>query len=187
MANKEIITLERIEQDLIQSLKKPQELSESSYKNRSVPSILLGAGLAILSIFNPKIGLYGLFALITVAIVGTIIELSALRHKRKNVCICDYEITTMKLSDTAEEHYVQKGAGVRFRHTRQVNNYTLRFENGKIWNIPKENYTWSKDGPMSDFFIYQNAHRTDLFIVVENKDTGKIAMAYHADHFEYKK
>ena len=60
------------------------------------------------------------------------------------------------------------------------------FENGKKWNIPRDNYTWSRECPMSDRAIYQTTVSRDLFWTVTNKATGEIVMAYPAKYFEYK-
>ena len=61
------------------------------------------------------------------------------------------------------------------------------FDNGKTWNIPKNNYAWSGEFPMSDDFIYKNTHFGDIFWTVTEKNTGKIVVAYPAEYFEYKK
>ncbi len=34
--------------------------------------------------------------------------------------------------------------------------------------------------------VFATAHRKDIFITVVKKDTGKIAVAYHSEIFEYK-
>ena len=68
----------------------------------------------------------------------------------------------------------------------EVRAYIMRFENGKSWNIPKDNYTWSGEHPMSDRTLYQSTHPRDLFLTVTKKDTGEIVMAYPTEYFEYK-
>lgn len=37
-----------------------------------------------------------------------------------------------------------------------------------------------------DSSVFATAHRKDIFITVVKKDTGKIAVAYHSEIFEYK-
>lgn len=39
---------------------------------------------------------------------------------------------------------------------------------------------------MSDFAIYQSAHREDTMITVVKKENGEIIMAYRTEFFEYK-
>ena len=183
MAKKEIITLTQIEQDIIHSLKEPQEMSKSTYKKWRIPCAIIGGLLVVVSIFYPTIGVYSLLILLVAGCAGGAIEYLLLRRKRKNVCIVDYDVTTEVLSNKVEESY---SAPAGKHRSRTVTNYTLFFENGEGWRIPQDNYLWSEERPMSDFYIYQNSHRGDAFIVVIKKDTGKIAMAYDTEFFKYK-
>lgn len=187
MTKREVFTLKEVEYDISYSLKNAPERSESSYKKLLIPCGVLGVLLAILSIFQPKIGLIGLLILAIVAIVSVIFELLFSKHRVKSVSIDDYEIDTAILSYAEEEHYKQIRAGVNIRHSRKINNYTLHFENGKSFRLPKDNYAWSKERSMSDFAIFHSSHRGDLFIVAVKKDSFEIAMAYPAEFFEYKK
>ena len=54
------------------------------------------------------------------------------------------------------------------------------------WRVPKENYLWLGEYSKSDFSVFKNTHRDDRYIVVVNKSTGKIAVAYSLKMFEYK-
>lgn len=186
MPKKEIVTLKEVEHDIKNSIKTAQEIPESSYRKWAIPCGILGVLMAILTVFHPKIALLGLFTIIIVAVVGSIIEIEVRKHKRKSFCIDDYEVAIATLSHTEEEHYKQTGGGVRVRHSKQVNNYILWFENEKIWRVPKNNYTWSKEREMSDCAIYQSSHRGDSFIVVITKVSCDIVMAYNTEFFEYK-
>lgn len=185
MSTKEIVTLKEIEHDIKNSLKTSQEIPESSYRKWAIPGGIWGVLMAILSIFQLKIALLGLFIVIIVAVFAIIIEALVLKHKRKSFCIDDYEVAIAALSHTEEEHYKQS-RGVRVRRGRKVNNYTLWFENKRSWRVPKHNYTWSKEHEMSDLAIFQSSHRGDIFIVVINKISCNIVMAYNTEFFEYK-
>ena len=68
----------------------------------------------------------------------------------------------------------------------QVDNYMIRFENGGVWRIAEKNYSWSVERPMSDWYIFENAHRGDVFITVTERSTGTVMMAYDTEFFEYK-
>ena len=186
MPKKEIVTLKEIERDIIHSLKKAPEISESTYKKWAIPFGILGGVFGILTLIQPKIGMTGLLILLMVGIVGIVIETVLFRYKIKSVCIEDYKIESAVLSHVEEEHYKVKGAGVKTRHSRLASVYTLHFENGRSLRLPKDNYSWSQERLMSDFAIYQSSHRGDPFIIVVKKDSEEIVMAYPTDFFEYK-
>jgi hypothetical protein len=40
---------------------------------------------------------------------------------------------------------------------------------------------------MSNFFIFENAHRGEEFLLVLNRETGEVAMAYSKAFFTYQK
>ena len=86
-----------------------------------------------------------------------------------------------------EEHYrTETGGSIRHRRTEQVNNYIVRFENDKSWRVPKELYNWNERLRCQDLGVYNTTHRGDTMIVVTEKSTGKIAVAYNTNIFEYK-
>jgi hypothetical protein len=126
-----------------------------------------------------------LLAAALVCAVGEIIFRRVwLKNQIKNIRLSDYEISTETVSHTYEESYVvNKGRGLN----EAVYNSTLYFESGKLWKIPKKNYLWSEERPMSGFAVCRSAHRGDLFTAVTQKDTGEIVVAYHNDFFEYKR
>jgi len=71
------------------------------------------------------------------------------------------------------------------KHRPTIHNYYVRFQNGKAWAIPVENYAWTEKHRMSSYAIAQATHCDDVMIVVTNKKNGKIVMAYNTDIFEY--
>lgn len=182
MAKKQILTRSEIEKDVINALNRPSDMSESSYKKWTIPCIIIGCLLAIIEFIYPIFILWFLLALVIFLIAGSIIRHFHLKRRIKKVSIDDYEIKTEVVANTTSESYV-RGTGW---NSERVNNYTLRFESGEIWRVPKDNYLWSEERPMSDFAIYRSSHRGDVFIVVVKKDTGDIAMVYHTEFFEYK-
>ena len=182
---KQILTNTEIEKDIINALKNPPNMSEASYKKLTIPAIIIDVLLVVIEFIYPLFIFWLLLALIVFLIGSAIFNLFRLKKRVQNVTINDYDITTENVHSTTGEHYRAERGGKR-RRTKQINNYTIRFENGKIWRIPKDNYLWSVECPMSDFAIFQRTHREDAFFVVTKKDTDEIVMAYHTDVFEYK-
>ena len=91
-----------------------------------------------------------------------------------------------KLSHKEEEHYKQRGPRSGVPDSKQVDNYTLYFENKQSFCLPKDNYLWSEERPMSDFAIFQVAQRGEEFYLAINTITGNIDMIYPLEFFEYK-
>ena len=182
MAKKEIFTTEQIEQDIINALKMPADKSEEHYQKTSIISTILSILAILIGIFYPTVLLWGIIALIVLPIIWFIISRFRLRHGIKKVSIDDYEVTEAVVSHTKEEEFVVR----YYKHSKTILVYTIYFENGKKWDIPKDNYLWSVERPMSDFAIFQTVHRGDLFIVVSRKENGDIVMAYDTEFFEYK-
>lgn len=186
MANKQILTKTEIEKDIINALKNPPNMSEASYKKTTIPAIIIAVLLVVIEFIYPIFILWVLIALVVFLIGSAIFNHFRLKNRIKRVSINDYYITKEVVHSISEEHYRAERGGKR-RRTEQINNYTVRFENGKSWRIPKDNYLWSVERPMSDCAIFRSTHREDVFIVVTKKDTNEIVMAYHTDFFEYKK
>ena len=184
MAKKQTIDLKLIEHDIINSLKYFPEQTEDAYRKWGVDAIIVACVLCIAGTFYLEIELYGILIIVSLGLLWGVAEILLHYRKRKKFSIGDYEVTTALVHSTAEEHYVATRG--RYGRSRPVDIYDLRFENGKVWRIPKDNYTWSAERKMSDWYIYENAHRGDLFYVVVNKHTGDIAMAYDTEFFEYK-
>ena len=184
MAKKQILTNKEIEKDIITALKNPPDSSEDSYRKTGiiVPIVTL-AVIAITAYVDPEFILWELVSFIALAFLYIIFLIFRQRIKIKKVSINDYSVTTEIVHSTSKEHFtVRRGK----YYVKRVDNYTLRFENGKTWRIPKDNYLWSVERPMSDFAIYESTHREDTMIVVTKKDSGDIVMAYHTDFFEYR-
>ena len=187
MAKKQILTNAEIEKDIISALKNPPKESEASYKRWTIPCIIIAILLAVIEFIYPIFILWFLLALIVFLIGVSIFHHFRLKNQIKNVMINDYDITTEVVNSTAEEHYrVESGGAVGHRRTEQVDNYIIRFENGQVWRVPKELYIWNERLCMSDGGIYNSTHRGDTMIVVTEKNSGKIFVAYNADIFEYK-
>ncbi len=180
---KQTITNKEIEADIINALKMPAHMSEKSYRRSAIPSIIVCGAVILAYIAYPPSSLWLLIAFLAYAIGSAVFYYVRRNIRIKNVSINDYDIFTDILSHKSEEHFkVQKSK----RRTETINNYSLHFENGKTWRISKDNHFWSKECPMSDAFIHENAHRGDTFILVVKRDTGEIAMAYSTELFEYK-
>ena len=188
MANKQILTNVEIEKDIVHAIKHPPRTSEKSYKSGTLPAILIVIFLVVMEFVYPPFILWALLALLVALPVMAIVGRIRLKHRIKHVSIADYEITTETVHSIDEEHFkVERGGGAirRYRSTETVNNYYIRFENGKIWHLPKELYAWNERLRRGDMGIFNATHRDDRMIVVTKKDTGEIVVAYHTDIFEY--
>ena len=194
MAKKIIVTDKEIEKDIITALKYPPKAPRSFYKDdthiSTVIGIALGLVLVVLEFMFMETVLKGLlwflFVVFVYAMIVGIFNFFHLRYQIKNVSVNDYEITTETVHSISDEHFAIKRGTRRFRRYEIIHNYNIRFENGKEWRMPKENYNWSSKYSVSDWGAFQEAHRGDTFIVVTQKSSGKIIMAYDTDIFEYK-
>ena len=116
-------------------------------------------------------------------IVGVSYKLRT-HYRVKNVSICDYNITREVVHSIHEEHY--KTSGGKYRRSVTVHNYAVRFENGAEWRVPQEVYAWSERLRMSGRGVHESTHRGDTMLIVTDKRTDKIVMAYNTEIFEYK-
>jgi len=179
------LTPKQIEHDIADSFKYPKKMTKAEYAKLSLASII-AAVLLFAVYFLPqvdldtsmRITLYVILAVFAACLITAVCELLLRRHRRKNVRMDDYEVTTETISHTEEESYRQTGGTSVARHSETVTNYTLYFENGKSWRITAMNFTWSAEWQMSDFSLYNSTDRGDTFIVVSEKRTGNIAVAY---------
>ncbi len=185
MAKKQILTYAEIEKDIIHALKYPPSTSEASYKKGTVPAIILAVFLVVMEFIYPKLVTLILLAVIVFLIGYGIFNHIRLNNRIKNVSIDDYDIKVETVHSVDEEHYRAERGG-KPRRTDAVHNYIIRFENGKEWRMPRENYTWSERLRMHALGVYQTTHRGDSMTVVTKKETGEIVTAYHSDLFEYK-
>lgn len=192
----ELITSKQIEQDIINSLNYPMKMTKAEYKNptRYIIAVILAVlFFAFLIYYLPRMdglsALLTIFGLMLAFIVWIVIMfVSAVlirKHKQNNVRIDNYEVTTEVIYRTDDETYTRKvGRGIA-RHSVTVINYILYFENGKSWQIPPRNYTWSEELQMPERMLFENANRGDTFIVVTEKRSGNIAMVYPTKFFKY--
>jgi len=185
VSKKEIFTNNEIEKDIINALKMPADESEASYKKWSIPCAIFGCLIGVGGIFYPTILIWVLLALIPLLGAGAIAYRIFLNRRIKKVSVEDHEIKTAVVSHTNEDSYVVRRGG-HYSRRETIHVFTIYFEDGKRWDIPKDNYLWSVERPMSDLAIFHAAHRGDVFIVVSRKDDGEIVMAYDTEFFEYK-
>jgi len=185
VAKKHILTNEEIEKDIISSLEHPPKESERSYKRSTLFDIILALVLIVIEFIYPIFILWFLIALILFSVVIGVFHYLRLKNKIKSVSVNDYDITSETVHSVSEEHYTAKSGSSRHRLSNKVSNYTIRFENEKVWRVPKELYTWDERLRTYDMGIYNSAHRGDTMIVVTERSSGNIAVAYSAEIFEY--
>ncbi len=185
----ELITSKQIEQDIVNSLNYHKKMTKAEYQKLTIPCIIIAALLFVsvyllpqLGIETPmKIALYVILAVFGACMITAVGQILLRRHRQKNVHMEDYEVTTEIVSHTEEESYNETSGWCR----ETVTNYTLYFESGKSWRIPEMNYKWSAELQMSNFSVYNSTNRGDTFIVVTEKRSGNIAMAYPTKSFQY--
>lgn len=150
--------------------------------------IAIVAVLLLTTYLFPLQFVVGLWAAIFIGLIWAYV-LVFRKHRDKPVSMDNYAVTTERLLNTDEDHHTEipKYRNKFCLYRTQVDIYTLHFENGKEFRLPRDNYTWSREIPMSDATICRLAHRGDTFIVATEKSTGKIAAVYHTDFFTYKK
>ena len=183
MAKKETVTIAEIEKDIRSRLKQGVDMLEDDYNKGNSWAWLYATVLFVFSIIAPFAFTTAVLVLLLAIIVITVVKSILNFYKIKKISIDDYEIKTDIVHSTSEEHYMKQ----QRRYAKvQVDNYMIRFENGGVWRIAKKNYSWSVERPMSDWYIFENAHRGDVFITVTERSTGTVMMAYDTEFFEYK-
>lgn len=189
MPRKHILTNENIRTDIKNILKNPAQLSHAEHHSSHLPLLAFSAIMLVAIVLFQKY--YKTVLLIAVIFIAAYLAADYFRKQKSinNVSLDDYEIKAQCVSFVKEEVYstdnkIHLSSTVKKIHTARV--CIMFFDNGKTWNIPKNNYAWSGEYPMSDDFIYQNTRFGDLFWTVAEKRTGKIVMAYPAEYFEYK-
>ena len=190
MAKKQILTNENIRNDIKNALKHPTTLSHAEHRKSKFPLFVFSAIMLIAIVLFQNY--YKVVLGIGVAFIVVYLVVDYFRKQKSinNVLIENYEIKAECVSFVKEEiystdHKIHLSPTVKKIHTAQI--YIMFFDNGKTWNIPKNNYAWSGEFPMSDDFIYKNTHFGDIFWTVTEKNTGKIVVAYPTEYFEYKK
>lgn len=187
MPKKQPLTNENILSDIKNILRHPANMSHSEHRKSLIPLYIFTlVMLAAMLIFRDH---YKLVLAVSLVFIVAYLTIDYL-HKRKSVkkvSLEDYEIKKEVVSYVNEEVYVTDHSISRVREKMsEIRVFIVYFESGKKWNIPKDNYTWSKESPMSDRAIYQTASQGSLFWTVTNKDTGELVVAYPAEYFEYK-
>ena len=190
MAKKQILTNENIQNDIKNALKHPATLSHVGHHKSMFPLLVFSAIMLIAIVLFQNY--YKVVLGIGLAFIVVYLAVDYFRKQKSinNVSIENYEIKAECVSFVKEEiystdHKIHLSPTVKKIHTAQI--YIMFFDNGKTWNIPKNNYAWSGEFPMSDDFIYKNTHFGDIFWTVTEKNTGKIVVAYPTEYFEYKK
>lgn len=187
MPKKQVFTNAEIEKDIIGALKHPPHDSEAeaSSKKWMIPAAIVAVPLVVITVINPTTGCLLLLAVCALMMIVGIVNNLRIKYRMKMVSICDYNITTEIVYSISEEHY-EENIGVKSRYTVQRDNYTIHFESGKEWRIPKENYNWHERLRMQDLGVFHSTHRGDTMLVVTDKKTDRIVMAYNTELFEYK-
>ena len=188
MPQKQILTDDNIQTDVKNILKHPANVSHIEWRQSRIPLLVSSASALVAMIIFQNY--YKLVLLVYLMFIVVYLTFEYFRKKSniKNVDIDDYEITKVAASFVKEEIYSTDGKSYSYikRELKTVHVYIMYFENGNHWNIPKDNYLWSKECPMSDHMLYQLTKCGDVFWVVTKKDTGEIVVAYPTDFFEYK-
>lgn len=187
MAKKQTLTNAEIEKDIISALQNPPKESEVSYKRWTVPCLIITLLLVVIEFIYPIFIIWFLLALIALTVASCVFHHFRLKNQIKNIKINDYDITAEIVHSISEEHYrAESGSSVRHRRTEQIDNYIIYFESGKVWRVPKKLYCWDVRLRMHDFDIFNSTHRGDTMIVVTEKNSDKIAVAYNTEIFDYK-
>ena len=190
MPKKETFTDVEILEDIKNEIKDPKRLSEIEYQKSSLPSFLVVIALIVAVIICAVWEVCEIFLSIPLLIAYIVFIKLRVLYKAKKVRIENYEVTTATLLNTVDEsHWEERASHYGSYRTRRewISYYVLRFEEFGYWVIPTTNYYWSKELRMQDGYIYENSHRGDEFIIVIEKKTKRIVVAYHTDYFEYRK
>ena len=182
MNEKELLTNTEIEIDIKTALKYPADIEESLCKKIDYLSVLIVLILLIIALIRLEIFFSVFLGIFLYAILCFILSPIILKFKTHRVKIDDYAIKNEIVYGLREEHFTSREG----KHRRPVHNYIIRFENGKSWRIPKDNYLWRDDCPMFDSLVYKEVNRGDTMIVVTKKKNGKVVMAYSTKIFQYK-
>ena len=189
MAKKQILTNENIRNDIKNALKHPATLSHAEHRKSMFPLLVFSAIMLIAIVLFQNYYKVVLGIGLGFIVVYFVVDYFRKQKSINNVSIENYEIKAECVSFVKEEiystdHKIHLSPTVKKIHTAQI--YIMFFDNGKTWNIPKNNYAWSGEFPMSDDFIYKNTHFGDIFWTITEKNTGKIVVAYPTEYFEYK-
>ena len=185
MAQTQTLTNTEIEKDIISSLKNPPKMSKAAYQKINIPALVIVCIAVVVECIYPALIMWLLSFLIIFIVGYAIFCYWSFKNKIKKVTLDDYDITSEIVRCISEEHYRAKRPG-KYSGSEQINYYVICFENGKSWRVPKELYNWNERLRCQDLGVYNTTHRGDTMIVVAEKNTGKIAVAYNTNIFEYK-
>ena len=188
LAKRERFTKAEILKDIINGIKQTEHSQKGKNHNKIIKLIGALAGLAFVAIeiIYPLFILWFCLFLIVALPVFAIAEILKQRNRIKNVRIEDYEIDTASLVEIEHESYKVKRGIKWYSPVETINHYTLKFDNGEAWCVPKDNYLWCDERPMTDWAICRSSKQGDAFIVVRKINTREIVMAYPAEFFEYR-
>ena len=187
MAGKQTLTNDNILSDIKNIIRHPANLSYAEHRRSKKPIYVFSAvSLAAMLIFQDYYKL-----ILAISLVFIVVYLTAdyilKRKSAKKVSLDDYEIKKEAVSYVKEEVYITDPSVSRIREKMsEIRVFIVSFESGKKWNIPKDNYLWSKECPMPDRTLNRITHSGDVFWVVTKKDTGEVVVAYPSEYFEYK-
>lgn len=182
MAKKIRVTPREVEADIINGIKQGKKQSKASSRRERIGLFIAACLLVIIEFIYPPFFLWLLPALIAFLLV--LLPVAYIRRRRhiQRVTMGDYTVQKATVSHTAHEEYWEKSGR---RHSRLVEFYTLSFEGGATWQIPEEGYRWCMKPPATARVIYEGAHRGDEFFLVTHKESGEVAVAYHAALFDW--
>ena len=183
---KETVTPAAVKADIAVFLKHRPEMPAAKYLAATLPCLAVAATLFVLAfVFPAQALLFWLGLLGFILLYGTAFLLWE-RRRLKSICLEDYEVIRAVLSSKEGENYKQM-RGRHFLSRRTVVRYLLHFEGGATWDIPDKLYPWSTENKTGSYFIYENAHRGDGYILVTEKQTGRVAVAYPEEYFTYRR
>ncbi len=179
---KEYVTKKQIEVDLRAAAKRLPSDTKATYQRKSIIGIAVAIPLGLYAGFNPRAGIIILLLFLAVGILSIIVELLVCRYRQRRIRVDDYTISRATVVDREQEKYV-----IRSRHnSRTVIRCLVTFYNGETWLIPEENFVWSEEQRRSGPALYGEAEPGSTFWIVQEKSTGKIAVAYPTSLFTYR-
>lgn len=182
---KETVTLAAVKADIAVFLKHRPEMTAAKYLAATLPCFAVAATLFVLAFVFPAQALLFWLGLLGFILLYGAVFLLWERRRLKNIRSEDYAVTRAVLSSKEGENYKQM-RGRHFLSRRTAVRYLLHFEGGATWDIPDKLYPWSTENRTGSYFIYENAHRGAAYILVTEKKTGRVAVAYPEEFFTYK-
>ena len=175
MENKHFLTNTEIEKDIITALKNPPKESETSNHKSAIVVIVIAILLIVIEFIYPIFILYFFLALIPFIALYSIFEHVRLKNRVKNITINNYDITMETVHSITEEHSRREtGGSIRHRRTEQVNNYIVRFENGKIAKVPLTSYETKTNRKKLANAFYEKVPIADTQVESTNVSASKI-------------